>query len=54
MMEETGKNLKKIQLLAENNQKEEILPRILEVQDELDKASKELHVYLNELELVKK
>lgn len=54
MMEETGKNLKKIQLLAENNQKEEILPLILKVQNDMDKASTELHVFLNELELVKK
>ena len=54
MMEDTGKNLKKIQLLAENNEKEEILPLILEVQDELDKASKELNVYLSEIELVNK
>ncbi len=54
MMEETGKNLKKIQLLAENNQKEEILPLILKVQDDMDKASAELHVFLDELELVKK
>ncbi|WP_372947490.1 hypothetical protein [Mariniphaga sp.] len=54
MMEETGKNLKKIQLLAENNQKEEILPLILKVQDDMDKASAELHVFLDELELAKK
>lgn len=53
MMEETGKNLKKIQLLAENNQKEEILPLILEVQNELDKASKELNVYLDEMQVMK-
>jgi HPt (histidine-containing phosphotransfer) domain-containing protein len=54
MMEETGKNLKKIQLLAENNETEEILPLILEVQNDMDKASKELNIYLSEMELVKK
>jgi HPt (histidine-containing phosphotransfer) domain-containing protein len=54
MMEETGKNLKKIQLLAENNQKEEIFPLILDVQNDLEKASKELNIHLNELDLVKK
>lgn len=54
MMEETGKNLKKIQLLAENNQKEEILSLILEVQNELDKASKELNGYLVEMQVMKK
>jgi HPt (histidine-containing phosphotransfer) domain-containing protein len=54
MMEETGKNLKKIQLLAENNQKEEIFPLILDVQNDLEKASEELNIHLNELDLVKK
>ncbi len=54
MMEKTGKNLKKIQLLAENNETDEILPIILEVQDELNSAAKELKAYVRELELVKK
>jgi|SRR5690554_1936507 len=54
MMEKTGKNLKKIQLLAENNETDEILHIILEVQDELNSAAKELKAYVRELELVKK
>ena len=54
MMEKTGKNLKKIQLLEENNETDEILPIILEVQDELNSAAKELKAYVRELELVKK
>jgi len=54
MMEETGKNLKKIQLLAENNETEEILPLILEVQNDMDNASKELNIYLSEMEVMKK
>lgn len=51
-MEETGKNLKKIQLLAENNQTDEIPSLISDVEKELDGASKELTEYLNKLEVV--
>jgi HPt (histidine-containing phosphotransfer) domain-containing protein len=47
MMEETGKDLKKIQLLAENNQTEDIPSLIEKVRTELDGATKELTEFLN-------
>lgn len=53
MMEETGKNLKKIQLLAENNQTEEIPSLISMVKKELDGATKELAAYVNKLEIAR-
>lgn len=53
MMEDTGKNLKQIQLLAENNQTEEISALLLEVKMALNHASKELNEYLNLLEVEK-
>ncbi|SHE43723.1 Hpt domain-containing protein [Mariniphaga anaerophila] len=51
MMEETGKNLKKIQLLAENNQTEEIHSLLQNVETELNGASKELNEFLTELKV---
>ena len=48
-MEKTGKMLKQIQTLAENNHTEQIPSLILEVESALDKASEELSGYLNEL-----
>lgn len=53
MMEDTGKKLKQIQLLAENNQTDEITVLLSEVKNALNKAAKELNEYLNVLELVK-
>lgn len=47
MMEETGKDLKKIQLLAENHQTEDIPSLIEKVKTELDGATKELTEFLN-------
>jgi HPt (histidine-containing phosphotransfer) domain-containing protein len=52
-MEETGKDLKKIQLLAENNQTEGIPSLIEKVKDELEAASKELKTYLSKSEAVR-
>lgn len=48
MMDETGKTLKQIQLLAENNQTEQI-PLLLEnVKKAMERASSELTQYLEE------
>jgi HPt (histidine-containing phosphotransfer) domain-containing protein len=51
MMSETGKNLKQIQSLAENNQLEQIPLLMTEVEKSLEAAFKELTGYLDELEL---
>lgn len=53
-MEQTGANLKKIQLLSENNQTEKIPTIILQVEKDLKNAVKELTVYLKELEVMNK
>jgi HPt (histidine-containing phosphotransfer) domain-containing protein len=48
MMEETGKSLKQMQILAENNQTEQI-PLLLEnVEKALESASRELKLYLDD------
>ena len=49
MMEETGNQLKNIQLLAEKSQVEQIPQLIQEVETALEKASMELSVYLKNL-----
>jgi len=48
-MEETGKTLKRIQLLAENNQIDPIPGLLTQVEEELNGATKELTSYLNDL-----
>jgi HPt (histidine-containing phosphotransfer) domain-containing protein len=48
-MEDTGKTLKRIQLLAEDNQIEPIPGLLTQVEKELNGATKELTSYLNEL-----
>lgn len=45
-MERTGKDLKKIQLLAENGNKDKIFPLILQVENDLKNASGELEKLL--------
>jgi HPt (histidine-containing phosphotransfer) domain-containing protein len=50
-MSETGKNLKQIQFLAENNQLEQIPLLMSEVEKSLEAAFRELTGYLDELEL---
>ncbi len=45
-MEKTGKDLKKIQLLAENGNKNKIFPLILQFENDLKNASGELEKYL--------
>lgn len=48
-MEETGKTLKRIQLLAEENQMEPIPGMLTQVEEELNGATKELTSYLKDL-----
>ena len=48
-MEETGKTLKRIQLLSEDNQIEPIPGLLTQVEKELNGASKELTSYLKDL-----
>jgi HPt (histidine-containing phosphotransfer) domain-containing protein len=48
MMDETGKFLKQIQLLAENNQTEQIPLLLKNVEKALERASFELNQYLEE------
>jgi HPt (histidine-containing phosphotransfer) domain-containing protein len=50
MMSETGKNLKQIQILAENNQLEQIPLLMTEVENSLEEAVRELTGYLDELD----
>ncbi len=50
MMEETGKTLKQIQLLAENNQTEQIPLLLKFVEKALENASMELNQYMQETE----
>jgi HPt (histidine-containing phosphotransfer) domain-containing protein len=53
MMEETGKDLKKIQLLAENNETETIPSLIEKVKNELEAASEELKTYVSKSEVIR-
>lgn len=49
MMDETGKTLKQIQLLAENNQTEQIPILLANVEKALENASRELNQHLDAL-----